>query len=173
MTFEVEIGDRRRIVAIEAIEAIDGAGPAGGTFRIRLDGAVRLVTARPTDLGLSLVFEDGRVVDAAATARPDGGWFVQLPHVDVDAVVDGRRRERGRAHAEATGVQRLTAPMPGRVVRVLVKAGDEVALRQGLVVVEAMKMENELVSPKAGRVREVAVAEGTSVEAGRLLVVVE
>ena len=63
--------------------------------------------------------------------------------------------------------------MPGRVVRVLVKAGDEVAARQGLVVVEAMKMENELTSPKAGRVKEVSVSEGTSVESGRLLVIVE
>ena len=62
------------------------------------------------------------------------------------------------------------APMPGRVVRVLVKPGDTVAARQGLVVVEAMKMENELRSPRAGRVKEVAVAEGESVEAGRLLV---
>ena len=63
--------------------------------------------------------------------------------------------------------------MPGRVVRVLVKPGDNVAARQGLVVVEAMKMENELTAPRAGRVKEVAVAEGQSVEAGRLLVIVE
>jgi len=63
--------------------------------------------------------------------------------------------------------------MPGRVVRVLVNAGDEVAARQGVVVVEAMKMENELRSPKAGTVKEVAVTPGTSVEAGRVLVVIE
>jgi biotin carboxyl carrier protein len=63
--------------------------------------------------------------------------------------------------------------MPGKVVKVLVKPGDEVKARQGLVVVEAMKMENELRSPKDGRVAEVLVAEGASVEAGRLLVVVE
>ena len=63
--------------------------------------------------------------------------------------------------------------MPGRVVRVLVAAGDEVAVRQGVVVVEAMKMENELRSPKAGRIKEVNVAPGTSVEAGRVLLVVE
>jgi biotin carboxyl carrier protein len=56
---------------------------------------------------------------------------------------------------------------------VLVKPGDEVALRQGLVVVEAMKMENEIGSPKAGRVKDVAVSDGQSVESGRLLVVVE
>ena len=65
------------------------------------------------------------------------------------------------------------APMPGRVVRVLVKPGDEVAPRQGLVVVEAMKMENELSSPRAGTVREVTVSEGASVEAGRLLAVID
>ena len=63
--------------------------------------------------------------------------------------------------------------MPGRIVRVLVRAGDTVAAGQPLVVVEAMKMENELKSLKAGRVKEVSVGEGTSIEAGRLLVVVE
>jgi biotin carboxyl carrier protein len=55
----------------------------------------------------------------------------------------------------------------------LVAAGDDVAVRQGLVVVEAMKMENELKSPKAGRVKEVSVTPGTSVEAGRVLLVIE
>jgi biotin carboxyl carrier protein len=63
--------------------------------------------------------------------------------------------------------------MPGRVVRVLVNPGDEVVARQSVVVVEAMKMENELRSPKAGRVKNVQVAAGTSVEAGRVLVVIE
>jgi biotin carboxyl carrier protein len=63
--------------------------------------------------------------------------------------------------------------MPGKVVRVLVKVGDEVQPRQGLVVVEAMKMENELRAAAAGRVREVFVSEGQSVEAGTPLVVVE
>jgi biotin carboxyl carrier protein len=63
--------------------------------------------------------------------------------------------------------------MPGRVVRVLVQAGDDVEAKQGVVVVEAMKMENELRSPKTGRVKEVNVSPGTSVEAGRVLLVVE
>jgi biotin carboxyl carrier protein len=63
--------------------------------------------------------------------------------------------------------------MPGKVVRVLVAPGDQVTARQGLVVVEAMKMENELRSPKDGRVTDVRVQQGMSVEAGRVLVVVE
>jgi biotin carboxyl carrier protein len=72
----------------------------------------------------------------------------------------------------ADGEQRVVAPMPGKVIKVLVRPGDTVVPRQGLVVVEAMKMENELTAQKAGTVTEVAVTEGSSVEAGRLLVVV-
>jgi len=63
--------------------------------------------------------------------------------------------------------------MPGRIVKVLVKPGDAVTARQGLVVVEAMKMENELRASRAGVVRDVRVAEGASVEANTLLMVVE
>jgi biotin carboxyl carrier protein len=97
---------------------------------------------------------------------------VYLHEGTLHAVVNGRRSRRG-AQAAAHGVQRILAPMPGKVLRVLVKPGDEVQARQALVVVEAMKMENELTSPKAGRVKDIVVKEGASVEAGRLLVVVE
>jgi biotin carboxyl carrier protein len=71
------------------------------------------------------------------------------------------------------GPQTVVSPMPGRVVKVFVKPGDAVAARQGMVVVEAMKMENELRSPKAGTVTEVRVTQGMSVEANAVLVVVE
>ena len=70
------------------------------------------------------------------------------------------------------GPQRIDAPMPGKVVRVLVKAGDEVGEGQGLIVVEAMKMENELKSPKAGKVTELHAVEGATVESGAKLAVV-
>jgi len=170
--FEVDIDGRTRRVAIESVGA---TGPAGGTFVVRIDDTPHRVTARPTDLGLSLVFEDDhRSVDVAVTERPMGEWLMQLPHVDIIAAVDRRRHERGRGGAEAkVGEQRILAPMPGRVVRVLAKVGDEVALRQGLIVIEAMKMENELTAPKAGKVKDVLVSEGGSVEAGKLLMVIE
>ncbi len=87
--------------------------------------------------------------------------------------VNGRRTHRTADAKGAAGEQRILAPMPGKVLRVLARVGDEVTLRQPLVVVEAMKMENELASPKTGRVKEVAVSEGQSVEAGRLLAIVE
>jgi biotin carboxyl carrier protein len=75
--------------------------------------------------------------------------------------------------AQRDGDQPVTAPMPGRVVRVLVAAGDEVAAGQGLVVVEAMKMENELRAPKTGKVKDVNFSAGTPVDAGKVLVVIE
>ena len=166
MIFEVEIDGRMRLVSIESVAE---------RFRVTVDDDRHEVSVVLTDLGLSLVYVDtGRSVDVAVTEQSGGQWFVQLPHVSMTAVIDGRRYERGgTADAAGAGEQKVVAPMPGRVVRLLVQPGDEVVTRQGLVVVEAMKMENELGSPKAGRVKLVAVTEGMSVEAGRLLVVVE
>jgi len=168
MKFEVDAGGRQRSVTVER-------ATEGGRFRVIVDGQAREVDAQATDLGLSLrLAADGRTVNAAATEGPGGEWLIQLPHVDVPVVVDGRRRAGGRHQAAGGhGQQRVTAPMPGRVLRVLVRAGDHVEHRQGLVVIEAMKMENELTAPKAGRVIDVAISEGISVEAGRLLVVIE
>ena len=80
------------------------------------------------------------------------------------------RKAAGKFSVE--GPQRVDAPMPGKVVRVMVKVGDEVAEGQGLLVVEAMKMENELRSPKAGKVTELHAVEGAAVESGAKLVVV-
>jgi biotin carboxyl carrier protein len=73
---------------------------------------------------------------------------------------------------EAQGRQQIVAPMPGKVVRVLVSAGDEVAAGQGLLVVEAMKMQNEIRSPKQGKVERFEVQEGQAVNAGEVLCVV-
>jgi biotin carboxyl carrier protein len=180
MTFEVEINGTRTSVAIESVGAVS---KDGGAFRVVLRDLAnpaappvhRDLHAARTDLGLSLIFDDGRQsVDVATTDRAAGECLVQLPHSTIVAVVDGRRFERaGASDTGGTGEQRVTAPMPGRIVRILVKAGDTVSARQGLVVVEAMKMENELTVPRAGRVKEVSVTEGVSVAAGRLLLIVE
>ena len=82
----------------------------------------------------------------------------------------GRRQGGGAA---GSGPLRIVAPMPGKVVRVLVKAGDAVLARQPVVVVEAMKMENELRADRDGMVAEIHVREGMSVDAGARLIVIQ
>jgi len=81
------------------------------------------------------------------------------------------RAWRGRRHGtvEAEGRQAIAAPMPGKVIRLLVKAGDKVQAGQGVLVVEAMKMQNEVKSPKSGRVERLLAKEGQPVNAGEVL----
>lgn len=83
------------------------------------------------------------------------------------------RLRRAASTLSTEGRQAVVAPMPGKIVRILVRLGDEVRQGQGLVVVEAMKMENELKSPKGGRVVELAAREGSTVEKSAKLVVIE
>jgi biotin carboxyl carrier protein len=87
--------------------------------------------------------------------------------------VNGRRSAHAEGALHGHGQATIVAPMPGRVVRVLAAAGDDVEARQPVIVVEAMKMENELRAPRAGRIKEIVVTPGTSVEAGRVLAVIE
>jgi biotin carboxyl carrier protein len=88
-------------------------------------------------------------------------------------ILDARAELRRAGHQAQAGKVELRAPMPGKVVRVLVSEGAEVEANQGLLVIEAMKMQNEIKSPKKGIVRRVAATEAGAVNAGDLLVVVE
>ena len=104
-----------------------------------------------------------------------GRLAVRIGGTLVTVAMNGRRspdRQDGRAPL-TSGPQRVVAPMPGKVVRVLVQSGEAVRPRQPLVVVEAMKMENELRALRAGTVAEVHAQEGLSVDAGALLVVIQ
>lgn len=134
---------------------------------------------------------DGRAIDVDVCAMEPGVLSLLIEGrqyrcvLDGDAVVIGGRRHefaiddprslRGRRGAGegAAGPRAVKAPMPGRVVRVLVREGDDVTEQQGVVVIEAMKMQNELKTPKAGRVVRVAVAVDATVGAGEVLIVVE
>jgi biotin carboxyl carrier protein len=142
----------------------------------------RVFTVDPRNVGretVSLLVREGAgptlSVDATVAATADGAGFqVSLDgHTLAAALVSRFGRRAGEAGAHGSGPQQVTAPMPGRIVRLLVAPGDAVEPRQGLVVIEAMKMENELRASRAGRVQAVRVAEGQSVEAGALLVTVD
>lgn len=105
----------------------------------------------------------------------------RLPDGTESVVVNGRRivvvvRDRRRRHREQTadgGVVRLTSPMPGRVVACLIEPGAVVEKGQGIIIVEAMKMQNEITAPRAGRVTEIRTAPGRTVDAGEVLASLE
>jgi|SRR5579885_2484470 len=87
-------------------------------------------------------------------------------------VIDPKHRSRTSDHG-ASGRQQIVSPMPGKVVRLMVSVGDEVKLGQGVIVIEAMKMQNELKSPKDGHVIDVAVSDGQTVTASQVLITIE
>ena len=120
------------------------------------------------------VLRSGRSHEIYVTPSPDGQLQLQTGGFEFTAEVVDPRSWRGRRHggAEAEGRQQIAAPMPGKVVRVLVKAGDAVQAGQGLLVVEAMKMQNEIRSPKRGGIERVLVVEGQAVNAGEVLCIV-
>jgi len=120
------------------------------------------------------VLFSGQSHQVCVTPSSGGQLQLQTGGLEFAAEVIDPRSWSGRRHgaAEAEGRQQIAAPMPGKVVRLLVKAGDSVEVGQGLLVVEAMKMQNEIRSPKSGSVERVLVAEGQAVNAGEVLCVV-
>jgi biotin carboxyl carrier protein len=171
MTFDIDVNGRSRMVSVER--------GAASRYRVVVDGRPHEIDVARVELfGLSLLLDGKGGVSRevqVAPAGPPGLMLVRIEGRTVTVAVNGRRTGRAAADVStgAGGQQAVLAPMPGRVVRVLVAVGDAVTARQAVVVVEAMKMENELRSPKAGRVKEIAVAAGASVDAGRILVVIE
>jgi biotin carboxyl carrier protein len=112
----------------------------------------------------------GHSYEVTITPGASGQLAVTIGGVHYTVTVNGRaRRRRDEAGGSNIGPDRVTTPMPGKVIRVLVAPGDAVRARQPLVVVEAMKMENELRAGRDGIVSEIHVTEGASVEAGALL----
>jgi pyruvate carboxylase subunit B len=116
-----------------------------------------------------------RVVVRRGAQRGDYTLWVDGYRFDVEALDERTAaiRELSKLSATASGPAPLVAPMPGLIVRVNVKAGDKVGQGQGLVVMEAMKMENELRAQAAGTVKSVNVNPGTAVEKGTILIEME
>lgn len=163
MKLEIEIAGRIRVVDFtpgEATVSVDGS-----TFPVE----ERLL--RPGVLSLIVDGRAWRVVleeDASEPAVLIAGE--RIPY----SVNDPRSLRARRAHAAGTdGPRPIKASMPGRVVRVLAQPGDAIEAHQGIVVIEAMKMQNELKSPKNGKLAELRVTPGDTVSAGDVLAIVE
>jgi len=190
----IEVAGRPRAVEISGARGryqvvLDGrarsvdATRIGGTWSL-LIGAAEAGPHAPSDVGAGFS-RPGRSHEVTISPQAGGDLVVHVNGRPVPVSVgpsggglDWRRGRRERRRRESAadggaGPQRVVAPMPGRIVSVLVKPGDAVTARQGLVVVEAMKMENELRASRAGVVTEVRAVQGSSVEANAVLVVIE
>jgi biotin carboxyl carrier protein len=169
--YAIDIGGRLRRVSIV---------PAGDGFAVSVDDrSYHVAVARMSAHTLSLVVDSGvapgpQVSHQVTLAPPVAGQVLAtVDGIPLTLTVEGRGRWRPSRDGGAEGRRAVRAPMPGRVVRVLVKPGDTVAARQPLVVVEAMKMENELRATAPGTIAEVHAREGMPVDAGAVLVVVQ
>jgi biotin carboxyl carrier protein len=167
--YEVEINGRIRHVSVHR---------AGGRLTTSIDGRPRRVDAARIDAHtLSLVIDEGAAsYDVSVASDPATGLLqVRIGTAVIDVAFNAARRRRRRDFGgdPGAGPQRIVAPMPGKVVRVGVKTGDAVRARQTVVVIEAMKMENELKAARDGIVGELPAAVGASVEAGALLAVIQ
>lgn len=164
--YVAQIAGRRFEVEVD----LDGDVP-----RVSIDGQARSLDVREHGGGAwswtegsSSVFArvDRNATRTVVTLRAD-----EIAVDLEDARTAALKSVASRVEARPAGPLTIKAPMPGRVVKLLVKAGDRVTAGQGLAVVEAMKMENELKAPRAGAVAEILATEGTAVEAGASLVV--
>lgn len=137
---------------------------APGAFRID-DGPEREVSVEIAEPGFYSVLLDGRSYDV----RAEEGAVTVCGHRFEVEVRDPRRWNRNAALGAQGGVQQVAAPMPGKVVRVLVAVGDTVEEGQGIVVVEAMKMQNEMKAARAGKIASLTAQPGATVSAGEVL----
>ncbi|HUX65928.1 MAG TPA: biotin/lipoyl-containing protein [Terriglobales bacterium] len=164
MIYEIQIGE-----AVRKLELTRD----GDAWSVALDGQ-----PLPADIALvapgtiSLLLAGRSFTFAYASADPSSVWLAAAGHETRAEVRDPRRRLAQR-HFHLTGRARLNAPMAGKVVRLLAELGATVEAGQGLLVLEAMKMQNEVRSPKSGTLVSLAVAAGAAVATGQLLAEVE
>ena len=167
MIFDVVLHGKKRRLELQT------AVPNQPT-RVTLDGVNLTVDATILEPGILSLLIDGRSYRLILDERYDGrGILLDSKRYAFETEDPRSLRARSRHAAGEDGPQSIRAPMPGRVVRVLAQAGDTIAAHQGVIVIEAMKMQNELKAPKAGRVVRVHVEAGVTVQAGDVLAVIE
>jgi biotin carboxyl carrier protein len=158
-------------IAIDGKEA--ALSVAGTRFEYQREGGAavdRQYSAATASEGTWSILIDGRSYAVAILGAGEISVNGRVFHIDV---FDPRELRGRRSAADSSGPQSVTAPMPGRVIRVLVEPGQTVAADEGLIVVEAMKMQNEMKAPRAGRVAAIKTVAGATVSAGDVLLVIE
>ncbi len=146
-----------------------------GLYDITIDGKTVRVDAAKSGKTIYSIIEDGRQFEAMVDERGAHGFHVLVAGelFQLEAVDERSRLLAQQAKQAATGPQTVEADMPGKVVKIAAAVGETVSEGQGIIVLEAMKMENDILSPVDGIIKEIAVGEGDTVEAGSTLFVVE
>ncbi|HUY26816.1 MAG TPA: biotin/lipoyl-containing protein [Candidatus Binataceae bacterium] len=167
MRYVATLDDAEHEIELEEISAESFAITFGGH---RFDADLRKVG--PASFSIII---DGRSFDLEVVRDGDAIVVAGRAGATRLTIVDAARRAARAAakQREVSGRVEIKSGMPGRVIAVLVAPGDEVKSGQGIVILEAMKLENELKSPKTGKVTEIRVTAGQTVEKGELLVVIE
>jgi biotin carboxyl carrier protein len=162
MKYDVRIAGKTRTVELRR---------NGARWQVTLDGVASDADAAEIGPGIFSVLLNGESHEIRIALNSDGTLTIHDGPNEFKAEVDDPRAWRGRKHGaiEAQGRQKIVAPMPGKVIRLLVKPGDKVEAGQGVLVVEAMKMQNEVKSPKTGTVEKLSAKEGQAVNAGDIL----
>lgn len=147
---------------------------AGSGWHCQLDGRNVPLDVSAVQTGVFSLLIDGKSYEVKQEITPTETSIV-IGNERLPVTVRDPRSLRSRRSSETgeEGVKRVIAPMPGKVVRILARAGAAVEAGQGVVVIEAMKMQNELKAPKNGVVKKINVAEGAAVDAGQALAEVE
>ncbi len=161
MTYTFKLNDQVYKITLEENE---------GQIEVEIDGEKLPVDYRKIEDNLYSIILGGQSLTLGVFKK---GKKIQVffggDLYDLESISE---REQRKSSLAASGVQEIKAPMPSRVVKVLKSEGDEVSRDEGVVVIEAMKMESELKSPIAGKVRNVMAKEGDAIEAGTVLMVV-
>jgi biotin carboxyl carrier protein len=145
------------------------------TWLCKVDGEEIEVDAALTARDVMSVLIGGKAYEVKRERSLQGELHLVIGSARYAVDVQDPRslRSRRTASGAEAGPQKLTAPMPGKVVRILVTVGDEVIAGQGIIVMEAMKMQNEMKSPKDGRVQKILTSKGSTVNPGDTLAVIE
>ena len=147
----------------EATHALEVEPLGEGRYRIAIDGRERIVDGRETGAGTFSLLIDHAAAEVSVTSRGDEFQVAVGGRTHRLRLLDERVRLRHQRAAAVDGAREVRAAMPGKVVAVLVEAGAVVERGQGLLVIEAMKMENEIAAPRAGTVADVRVKPGQAV----------
>ena len=172
MTYDVVVDGRSHRLELTQGEELT---PGERIWLCKVDGKDLGVDAALTARDVLSLVVDGKAYEVKRERSLQGEVHMMLgsTRYAVDVRDPRSLRTRRAAGGVEAGPQKLTAPMPGKIVRVVVMLGEEVKAGQPIIVMEAMKMQNEMKSPKDGRVRELLASEGSAVNAGDPLAVIE